>query len=544
MDKNDLLYSYYFGFEWGTNSTSANSVDRTIDPEFTPTAAASLPTLKGIRFLTNDTVESYVDYWHFDDKEIADYAAVWATEPWEITAAQERLVEAGKLSYSSSGAVQKGVDWLSVVNPQHVAMIKEELQKMKDEQYIPPALKGLVSTDEAIKRYDASIKWITDHNNAVISNGPFYLDSFNAAGQTATIKAFRDSSYPFAKGYWISKFGEPKIASVQAIDTQGPLIIGQPKSIKISISIAGQPSNDAQVKYLISGNNGVIAEGDATASTGQNGQFEINLKSNETSQFKPGANTLKVFAISNSAYKLASFSNPILVFANQSTSGSNQSNSGSNQGSSSTTNNNVNNNNNKSGCLIATAAFGSELTPQVQYLRNFRQNYILTTTSGSAFMNTFNTIYYSFSPGVAQYEREQPWLQTTVKGALYPLFGILMTAERAYKFVNGNEAGSIVAGLIASSLIGAVYIAPWVAAYTVGLKKKKKSASLKAGWLKAIPIGIGATTAVMIVGIFMHNIQLLSITTALFTVLIAAMSAVTLGFFLANKIGNRLMRIR
>ncbi|HZC87975.1 MAG TPA: CFI-box-CTERM domain-containing protein, partial [Nitrososphaera sp.] len=472
MDKNDLLYSYYFGFEWGTNSTSANSVDRTIDPEFTPTAAASLPTLKGIRFLTNDTVESYVDYWHFDDKEIADYATVWATEPWEITAAQERLVEAGKLSYSSSGAVQKGVDWLSVVNPQHVAMIKEELQKMKDEQYIPPALKGLVSTDEAIKRYDASIKWITDHNNAVISNGPFYLDSFNAAGQTATIKAFRDSSYPFAKGYWISKFGEPKIASVQGIDTQGPLIMGQPKSIKISISIAGQPSNDAQVKYLISGNNGVITEGDATPSTGQNGQFEINLKSNETSQFRPGANTLKVFAISNSAYKLASFSSPILVFANQSTSGSNQSNSGSNQGSSSTTNNNVNNNNNKSGCLIATAAFGSELTPQVQYLRNFRQNYILTTTSGSAFMNTFNTIYYSFSPGVAQYEREQPWLQTTVKGALYPLFGILMTAERAYKFANGNEAGSIMAGVVASSLIGVVYIAPLVAAYNIGFKKK------------------------------------------------------------------------
>ncbi|HXG08042.1 MAG TPA: CFI-box-CTERM domain-containing protein, partial [Nitrososphaera sp.] len=50
-----------------------------------------------------------------------------------------------------------------------------------------------------------------------------------------------------------------------------------------------------------------------------------------------------------------------------------------------------------SGCLIATAAFGSELTPQVQYLRNFRDSYILSTASGAAFMNAFNTVYYSFS---------------------------------------------------------------------------------------------------------------------------------------------------
>ncbi|HEX7031533.1 MAG TPA: CFI-box-CTERM domain-containing protein, partial [Nitrososphaera sp.] len=42
-----------------------------------------------------------------------------------------------------------------------------------------------------------------------------------------------------------------------------------------------------------------------------------------------------------------------------------------------------------SGCLIATAAFGSELTPQVQFLRNFRDNYILSTASGAAFMNAF-----------------------------------------------------------------------------------------------------------------------------------------------------------
>lgn len=111
------------------------------------------------------------------------------------------------------------------------------------------------------------------------------------------------------------------------------------------------------------------------------------------------------------------------------------------------------------GCLIATAAFGSELTPQVQFLRDFRDNRILSTAGGSSFMYVFNTWYYSFSPYVADYERQQPWLQQTVKTAIYPLLGILQLAEKSYAIVPG-EYGSIAAGLLSSSLIGAVYFMP------------------------------------------------------------------------------------
>ncbi len=112
------------------------------------------------------------------------------------------------------------------------------------------------------------------------------------------------------------------------------------------------------------------------------------------------------------------------------------------------------------GCLIATAAFGSELTPQVQFLRNFRDNQILSTTAGSSFMNVFNAWYYSFSPYVADYEREQPWLQQTIRTAIYPLLGILTLAEKAYSAMPG-EYGSVDAGLVTISLIGAVYFTPF-----------------------------------------------------------------------------------
>jgi peptide/nickel transport system substrate-binding protein len=284
----------------------------TYDPEYSPTAAAGLAQLKGIKFLSNDTVSSYVDAWHFDPKEIADFATLWAVEPWEITAAQERLVTSGKVSFSSSGAVQKGVDWLSLVNPTHAGYIQAELQKMKDENFIPAPLQGKVTIAEADKRYDASIKWITDHKHAVISNGPFYLDTFNAEGQTATLKAFRDSTYPFDQNYWPSKFGIPKIASVERIDVTGPISAGNSTTMNVSVDVAGKPSNDAQVKYFLIGDKGVVSQGNATTTSNQ-GTFTIALSSNQTQHLDAGAYTMKVIAIGNEAYKPAFAMTPVLV---------------------------------------------------------------------------------------------------------------------------------------------------------------------------------------------------------------------------------------
>jgi len=76
---------------------------------------------------------------------------------------------------------------------------------------------------------------------------------------------------------------------------------------------------------------------------------------------------------------------------------------------------------NGGGCLIATAAFGSEMAPQVQFLREIRDNTVLQTESGSTFMTGFNQFYYSFSPYIADYERENPTFKETVKLALTPL---------------------------------------------------------------------------------------------------------------------------
>ncbi len=73
------------------------------------------------------------------------------------------------------------------------------------------------------------------------------------------------------------------------------------------------------------------------------------------------------------------------------------------------------------GCLIATATFGSELAPQVQQLREIRDSKLLQTESGTSFMNTFNDFYYSFSPTIADYERENPIFREAVRLAITPM---------------------------------------------------------------------------------------------------------------------------
>ena len=83
------------------------------------------------------------------------------------------------------------------------------------------------------------------------------------------------------------------------------------------------------------------------------------------------------------------------------------------------------------GCLIATATYGSELAPQVQQLRELRDNQLLQTESGTAFMGAFNDIYYSFSPVIADYERENPYFKEAVKLAITPMISSLSLMENA-----------------------------------------------------------------------------------------------------------------
>ncbi|MCE9617316.1 MAG: peptidylprolyl isomerase [Nitrosarchaeum sp.] len=121
------------------------------------------------------------------------------------------------------------------------------------------------------------------------------------------------------------------------------------------------------------------------------------------------------------------------------------------------------------GCLIATATFGSELAPQVQQLRELRDNQLLQTESGKSFMSSFNDFYYFFSPTIADWERENPLFKETVKIMITPMVSSLSILN----YVDMDSEASVLGYGISLILlnIGMYFVAP--AIVIVGIKNSK-----------------------------------------------------------------------
>ena len=113
------------------------------------------------------------------------------------------------------------------------------------------------------------------------------------------------------------------------------------------------------------------------------------------------------------------------------------------------------------GCLIATAAYGTELAPQVQMLRELRDDTLLSAESGASFVDKFNSAYYAFSPAVADMQRENPAFRDAVKALITPMIHSLSIMSLA----DGSSEESVLAlGVLTIALNLGMYLAAPAAA--------------------------------------------------------------------------------
>jgi len=186
------------------------------------------------------------------------------------------------------------------------------------------------------------------------------------------------------------------------------------------------------------------------------------------------------------------------------------------------------------GCIIATATFGSELSPEVQFLRNLRDQKIMMTFAGSQFMTVFNAWYYSFSPAVAATIANSQILRDLAKLTLYPLVGILHLSALTYNVLEYNpEWAVVVTGFTASYMIGTVYFAPLLAA-ALALTRKRIASVRRVQSVLCILVGslIGIAVAdALQLDLFM---MLSSVLFVLATVSLSAMLSAR-GIFLISR---------
>jgi peptide/nickel transport system substrate-binding protein len=154
---------------------------------------------------------------------------------------------------------------------------------------------------DANARYDATIRWIDSKGHAVISNGPFYLNSYNPDARTIVIKAFRDNTYPFEQGHW-SMFEHVRLAEIKSVNAPISFTRGEELVIRGNVSVEGDPSKDVNIYYFIKDKDGkVVKQGSVKPNT--DGSFTIRLDKDDTYMLSLGSNEVKILAVSNLALK-------------------------------------------------------------------------------------------------------------------------------------------------------------------------------------------------------------------------------------------------
>jgi peptide/nickel transport system substrate-binding protein len=309
-------YSQYLGSNWhhGQPITLADAMygiaagfERSYDPEkarietaLAVTARPYLETIKGYRITDDDRIEAYVDYWHFDEDHIASYATPTGFDmPWEVKAAMDKLVfEDRRAAYSDTAGARFDVPWLSLVNRQDAGLVDRTLRDLGRDPTIPAGYfdvggRTLVTPEEATARYEAAQQWYDDRDHLVISNGPFYLQTFDPPAQFAELLAFRDPTYPFKPGDRYR--GQPPALGVEDV-TSEPVVAGEDAVITATVSGPGTLG----LRYLLldPALGEVVTSGAAEAGAAP-GEFQVTLPADVTGTLFPGFYELYLAATSD-----------------------------------------------------------------------------------------------------------------------------------------------------------------------------------------------------------------------------------------------------
>lgn len=282
-DINDIIYLMYFEREWGTIT---GEDDTTWDSEYTQAVSSSPDIMVGVKQVDDDTIDVYIDYWHFSPTALSSAGVWWLSVPWEILYAMENVVSSGQAKFSDTDALANEVSWLSVLDTDDVALIRAQLVSFLEEGSVPKSLEGM-DPEYYSARYQAAISWIDRYGHAAIDNGPFMLESHDEEAGIAVLTAFRDETYPYSKGVW-SDFSAPIFPTIIGI-SKPSLESGEAYSFDVF------NTNTDTLRYFLSHNTGEMVHSGEINATGTD---TITIPAEATIDVNDCSLALRVFALS------------------------------------------------------------------------------------------------------------------------------------------------------------------------------------------------------------------------------------------------------
>ena len=300
----DVMYTQSFIVDWITKDGEG---DKYYDAAYEGSLRPGQELLKGIVLNSDGTVTVYFDFNHASPAVIAARGAIWVTTfgaqyqigvSWDISEALAKMVAEGSKSgtawsFSSDPALVE----VDVLSPKCLDDIKAKLQEFIDAKYIPPQIKRWKSVDSAILDYKASIKFIDEHKNAYISNGPFFMANVDANANFIELNAFRNAAYPYASTYWPAMLKSQQ-ARVDGVTVPTPVAKTRDAYIDVAVSVVSYPagtarSADATAKLRLT----LVAPDGEKKYTGtfvKAGQFQVKLPAADLAKLKTGSYTLVV----------------------------------------------------------------------------------------------------------------------------------------------------------------------------------------------------------------------------------------------------------
>ena len=232
-------------FQDGTRTTVADLLAafafaaRASDPAVAEATRGVREHVRGLRPLRVDTavlafgedkltyevpvIEVYVDRRADDPRRIAAVAPPWTTVPWPLLALMEDTVARGLAAFSADEARRRGVPWLDLARDAALlSALAARIGELARQGFVPPALAGLVTADEARERWTALSAFQQAHGHLLVTNGPYLLEKWSPSG--AVLRVFRDLTYPRGVGAF-NLYAAPLRAYVAVAEARGGQLV-------------------------------------------------------------------------------------------------------------------------------------------------------------------------------------------------------------------------------------------------------------------------------------------------------------------------------
>ena len=278
-------FLYYMASGWEFAEDEAKSAR---ESEVSSATQGFYSVVKGVK-IVGDSLEIYIDYYHFDLNEIAFFANPFGNSfggigqnPWEVMAAMEDTALVDELlALSTSSSDVLGLPEMSLVLGTHAGYVADSLAEFKAASYFPANYFTMGDTvyetaDNAQARYQAAIDWYDEYGILWIGNGPYMMTRFDAEAQYAETKAFRDPTYPYSAGDWY--YGRPEIPEV--VDVSVPTVT---KGVAATIAISMVGPENLEATYIITEEaTGALVLKAEASTTATYGALEARLTSEDT----------------------------------------------------------------------------------------------------------------------------------------------------------------------------------------------------------------------------------------------------------------------